>query len=158
MLRLVDAAYALVAAGGDERLRFSVSFALFEYALKECIAVDERGGRAFANWPEFERRRDDLAVLGDAETASAVRRLLARPPKVQMASGGHAVFRDRPLEGTQNQCICEALRRIRNSLFHGGKQPYTADDAERVRLGLQIIGGYLAVHDDLRAAFEMGMR
>ena len=62
------------------------------------------------------------------------------------------------MEGTENERIAEALKRIRNNLFHGGKRPYDDRDEKLVQAGLEIIERYFQLHADLRrAALASGM-
>lgn len=155
MSRLVDQLYSVAADRDVNRLKFFVAFSLLEFALKECIRL-KRGRFASPNWDEFARREPDLRLSTDPATADAVRYVLAEPPDVERVLNGRAVFQAEELLGVGNGAICEALKRIRNNLFHGGKEPYTKRDERLVGAGLQIIEGFLSVHDDLKAAFLSG--
>lgn len=155
--RLLEQAFSRVMDRGSERLVFSVAFALFEYALKECIPIRDRRGLAQPNWRTFELRNPSLETVATGRIAEAVRYVLTEPPEVQFAVDGRPEYRPMPLRGLGNQAICEGLRRIRNNLFHGGKEPYSRRDERLVRAGIEIIDGYLSIHDDIRAAFGRGM-
>jgi hypothetical protein len=156
--RLVDHAFDRVATRGSESLAFCVAFARFEFALKECFEVRaDRHGMANPNWPIFEECEPQLDLVADPQTKEAIRYLLSDPPKVQYACGdGRAKFGDKPLrgDGAGNKAICDVLRRVRNDLFHGGKEPYTDRDRHLVKAGLQILEAYLALHPDLKSAFD----
>jgi hypothetical protein len=154
-------AYERVKGHDSQRLAFSVAFALFEYCLKECGYF--RGhDYAKADWPRFSKRQTELGMTFDAIARDAVDYILSKPPRVQIVEPVHqnfVVFQDRDLRGTEHARICEALRRIRNNLLHGGKQPYEFQrrDERLVRAGLKIIEAYLNANDDLAAMFAQGM-
>jgi hypothetical protein len=66
-----------------------------------------------------------------------MRYLLAYPPQVQFLRDGTAIFEPEPLRGaTDGAKVFEALRRVRNDLFHGGKHTEHST-AERDRALLQ---------------------
>ncbi len=157
MLRMVDETFAQIQSQAPERLSFAVSFALFEYALKEVFEV-AGNGKASPNWPEFERTAPDLGESAKPELQDAIDYVVNDPPMVQKARDGRAEFQPVPLSGAGNDAICESLRRIRNNLFHGGKQSYTERDKLLVEAGLEIIEGYLQNNPRVRSAFLRGAR
>lgn len=115
-------------------------------------------GVAWANWSEFERSSPDLTANPRPALRDALEYVRNNPPMVQMARSGRSVFEQQDPRGTGNEAICELLKRIRNNLIHGGKQPYTQRDRRLVNAALEIIEGFLEADDDLRAAFQRGAR
>lgn len=157
MSRIVDDAFEWVQHQGTERLSFCVAFALFEFALKETFPVNGTGV-AWPNWTEFQKASTDIEAYAEGRLRDAIDYVLNEPPMVQKARNGVAQFESEPLNGTGNAAVCEALRRIRNNLFHGGKQPYDDRDKKLVEAGLEIIEGYLYINPQVRDAFLLGAR
>lgn len=70
-----------------------------------------------------------------------------RPEKqlVEMgARGKAAVFKPWPLPATEAPALLEAVQRVRNNLFHGGKEdpdegPYREDDQEWVEAAIVVV-------------------
>ena len=96
-------------------------FARAEYALKRVPTYcREERGRAAANWSSFD---DDVADLLVPRIDAATRRLLTdAPPMIEVVELGVGVFRDRNLSGPPGKQMLQAARRVRNNLFHGGKE------------------------------------
>lgn len=110
---------------GELALEFLRTFARCEYALKAtpgfCLGVE--GGNAKANWDEFSNSVAN-ALDANQNIEDHVRRLLLiEPPMRQVVRGGVARFESVPW-GTSNSGsrMMESVRRVRNNLFHGGKE------------------------------------
>jgi hypothetical protein len=135
---------------------FFAVFSRFEYALKEegyCY-VGPRG-RAHPDWRTFKERCAVLSVSSE-KTRLAVEYLVGNPPKVQT---GAQAWTDMPLQGTTPfaQAI-EAVGRVRNNLFHGGKhspQSVPGRDEELVCAGLQVLYACLDGMPSLRETFNL---
>jgi len=67
--------------------------------------------------------------------------LLSKPPEVQMYRDGKAVFVATPLRGDNDgQRALEALKRVRNNLFHGGKHTnHSPEERDRRLLGHALV-------------------
>ncbi len=155
MRSIIDEVFKRVQKRELERLKFCVAFALFEHALKETFpAPSKRVARA--NWEAFEKSLPDLAENASPKLQGAISYVCNEPPKKQCVQNGRVVFTKATLTGTGNAAICEALRRIRNNLFHGGKQPYTDRDRQLVEAGLEIIEGYVQNSRRVQGAFKHG--
>ena len=106
-------------------VQFFKIFSRFEFALKECKHLPQREGKARADWKSFASELNEtlgkntffryVQNSGEAET------LICEPPKVQVCANKTLDFRaaKKPLENTKQ--LFEAVRCVRNNLFHGGK-------------------------------------
>jgi hypothetical protein len=138
--------------------RFFKTFSRFEFSLKESGYLPEQG-KAFADWHAFARDLGSafFANVRDSESASA---LLLSPPKTQVAVHGSLEFRStaRP---NNTQELLEAVSRVRNNLFHGGKSGEPDADSSDPRRNEKLIAEAQLVlelalqHSDaIRYAFE----
>ncbi len=157
MPRIVDDTFNQMYSAGPERFAFCGAFALFEYALKQTYPVNG-SGIAWPNWCAFIRTSPDLNANANGTLKAAINCVLNNPPMIQKARDGQPQFEFEALAGSGNEAICEALKRIRNNLFHGGKQPYKDRDRQLVEAGLEIIEGFLDINPCMRTAFCAGAR
>lgn len=128
-------AYALLHAVG-----------MLEFALK-CIPGFTGVGphqSAKTNWRAVDEAVERLPMPDFLDQVSALTRakLLGGPrnrPKVQVVNVVHGSnltrFEERDLHASDARALVEAVRRVRNNLFHGGKEdpveePYLGDDEE----------------------------
>lgn len=133
---------------------FSV-FSRFEFALKESgyFYCFKRNSRIAPNWKKFA----DIAVLqapAGSELALAMDFLNREPPQVQTAA--HK-WEPVPLRGTAPiATTLEAVQRIRNNLFHGGKytphSPPGRDEA-LLRAALVVLLACVAQNSNVGAAY-----
>ena len=90
----------------SEAITFFAVFSRAEYALKRNNYGVMIGGRLAVQWDRFAMEIPDFVTYvrdtGEADT------LLSAPPKNQILDDPRALF--------------AAIRRVRNNLFHGGKQ------------------------------------
>lgn len=66
------------------------------------------------------------------------------------AHGKKAVFKRFPLPGTEGPALLEAAKRVRNNLFHGGKEdpndePYPGDDQEWAEAAIVVVERLLMI-------------
>lgn len=135
------------------------AFGLLEYQLKRRPAYlkADRFGNAMVDWSEVKAAVDgfpaaDFALHLDALTRQKVLDGARERPKVQVVvnAGGRrkAIFEPRPLQPPNEvrsdaRALVEATKRVRNNLFHGGKedpgeQPFDGDDDEWGRAALDV--------------------
>ena len=106
---------------------FTILFSRFEYALKRTrrYAVGNKKG-VKPDWDEFAR--DHAADFNSERTPAlkaAVQYLKAKPPRKQIMKGGSLAWKHVPTENTPLlKQVLDAVRRVRNNLFHGGKFAY----------------------------------
>lgn len=100
-------------------------FARVEFVLKRdpATCMGQEGQRAEAHWDAF----DNLVKVdldGHAEMTAELRDLLLNPPpKAEVVHGGVGRLEDKPLGAAHpGAALLHAARRIRNNLFHGGKE------------------------------------
>lgn len=99
---------------------FFAVFSRCEYAMKETVyRRNERGQVAAAWWQLGDAAVGWLVVPAGSNLAAAIELLTSPPPKVQTFDEGWQVrqLRDAPPIA---QAV-EAATRVRNNLFHGGK-------------------------------------
>jgi hypothetical protein len=100
-------------------LRFFMTFARFEYALKASGHVRAgENGAAKANWHAVE------AALGTDDRTAVVAKagvLLKDPPRRQVLTDGCFDWQTAGSAGGEPQNLVTAVKRVRNNLFHGGK-------------------------------------
>lgn len=108
-----------------EAVSFFAFFARFEFALKrtEYLSTGKKS-RAKPNWDKFA---NDLGqpFLDEVFRSSRASALVSRPPISQIVTGGRLGWR----EGesiTNVEKLFQAIRLVRNNLFHGGKFPNPA--------------------------------
>ncbi|MFZ6695546.1 hypothetical protein ACO0J1_07185 [Stenotrophomonas acidaminiphila] len=144
------------------------AFALLEYQLKRRHAFlkADRFGNAMVDWSEVKAAVDgfpaaDFVLQLDAFTRQKVLDGARERPKVQVVvnSGGRrkATFEPRPLQPPNEvqsdaRALVEATKRVRNNLFHGGKedpgeQPFDGDDDEWGRAALDVAQTLLDLMD-----------
>ena len=137
-------------------LAFQTTFARAEYSLKGvrpyCSGAE--GGDASANWDRFA---NDIAtdLLANVDT-QIVRFLVDAPPMKEIVRGGVAVFDPAVLQGTDAQKLLLAVRRVRNNLFHGGKEHrerYAGHDQELVEAALEVIRIAVGCQHEVRARY-----
>lgn len=108
----------------DLSLRFLRRFARFEFALKRHpeFCMGQEGSSAHANWDQFAISIA-VALQADPTIDHDTRALLLdRPPMNEVIRQGVAVYEPRDLGGGNDGArLVSAARRIRNNLFHGGK-------------------------------------
>lgn len=127
------------------------AFALLEYQLKRRHAFlkADRFGNAMVDWSEVKAQVDrfppaDFVLRVGPVTRQKMLGGARDRPKVQVVvnTGGQreATFEPRPLQPPNEvqsdaRALVEATKRVRNNLFHGGKedpgeQPFDGDDDE----------------------------
>jgi hypothetical protein len=135
-------------------------FARFEYTLKETgFCKAGRNGNAEPNWRCLgEKIGRDLADCKDQNVVGAIQYLVNDPPQVQKCVGRRPEFREDRLQGENHgEKAIEAVRRVRNNLFHGGKHtPHSPPgrDEKLIFCSLIILEACLNLREDLRSEFE----
>ncbi len=154
---------------------FFVAFARFEYALKATGFVNEGEAYAKPNWELWAkdggRRCAFTASLQNPQAEIEQRARAAydyisnAPPKKQKwdATKKQLYWDDTcPLQGgTELEKMVDALKRIRNNLFHGGKfltadspaEPAALRNKTLVMHGLAVLESLLTLDTDLSFAF-----
>ncbi len=145
------------------------AFGLLEYQLKRRPAFlnADRFGNAMVDWSEVKTAADgfpaaDFVLQLEAFTRQKVLDGARERPKVQVVIevGGQrkATFAPRPLQPPNEvpsdaRALVEAAKRVRNNLFHGGKeepgdQPFEGDDDQWGRAALDVAQILLDLVDD----------
>lgn len=134
---------------------FFAFFSRFEFALKDAGFCRRLQGRAAPDWKRFTTGVSSIQIEPKTELDQAIDFLTQEPPLVQV--GAHD-WEQRRLRGESRMAkAVDAVQRVRNNLFHGGK--HTDDsppgrDEKLVRAALVVLRECLAQNDNLRAAFE----
>ena len=124
---------------------FFAVFSRFEFALKElgCVRI-EREVIQPAWWKFGEKAARDLAIELESELAAAMQTLCEEPPKIQT---GAQAWEPRALHGEADiEQAMDAVVRVRNNLFHGGKHtPHASPERNNrlIKASLQLLYGCL---------------
>lgn len=142
----------------DGAERFFKTFSRFEFALKESGYLPEHG-KAFADWHAFAGELGS-AFFAEVQVSTKAGTILRNPPKIQVAVNRSLEFKSagRP---TNTQELLEAVCRVRNNLFHGGKSGEPDADSSDPRRNEKLIAEAqwvielaLQRSDTVRFAFE----
>lgn len=144
----------------DLALVFLRVFARCEYSLKRIpgFCLGNEGCEAKANWDAFANAVADQLWLR-AEVTDTIRRLLLDlPPWKQVVRNQVAVFEVAQWGSTKSGSrLLESARRVRNNLFHGGKEQRERTigrDEELVRAALVVVQTAVACHPDVDREFH----
>jgi len=108
-------------------LRFFVTFARFEYAMK-AAGLFQRARASDAAEPKWSEITATLKTSPDGDKARlrAAGSLLQQPPKkqvVEQRNGSDVLaWRTAGPSGDEIDNLIAALKRVRNDLFHGGRE------------------------------------
>lgn len=139
---------------------FFGAVARFEFALKEAgFFRANRFGRAMADWDRFARDvASRLEPAPGSELDATLATLLNRPPQVQVVEGHAIRWVHAPLRGSsKGEHAVDAVQRVRNNLFHGGKHSPALDparDEALVRSALAALGCFLHLDEEVRFHYE----
>lgn len=142
-------------SGPKGAMAFFKEFSRFEYALKAGGYVRAgNGDGAEVKWVDFARALD-MAVGGAGfldRVAGTARTLVGHPPRKQVFLNGRLAYRDAPAGPVRStQDLFVMVRRVRNNLFHGGKQGGPNDGiADRNRDAKLIADARSVLHEALR--------
>mgnify|MGYP001585416829 CR=1 FL=1 len=141
----------------DLLCEFFAVFSRFEFTLKEQgFMYVNRNGRAAPDWCGFAASAAaSLNVDAGSDLAHAIDYLNNDPPQVQVSAQGWSRL---PLRGsTAIERAIDAIQRVRNNLFHGGKHtPHSPEgrDEKLVRLSLLVLNACLMQDENLRTTYE----
>ena len=135
-------------------------FSRLEFALKESNFLRAgRNSRAAPNWDSFaEAHGQSLSDCNDPVLANAIQYLLLEPPQVQVVENDVIRWKVVALRGaTDGARAIDAVLRVRNNLFHGGKHsPHSpaGRDEKLIKYALTVLYACIDLSDDLRFAYE----
>ena len=141
---------------------FLVVFSRFESALKHRNYFREReenDGRFVIERGRFARDiQSQLATrLNSPEARRPIQYLLEHPPMEQVASGNTLTWERVPPHGPRRidaRFLMDAIYRVRNNLFHGGKWPHDpARDPHLLQATLAAIENFLECHSEVANAY-----
>ena len=109
-------------------LCFFVMFSRFEYALKRSTYIIGDENKAKADWNKFGKdMKSDFDTQANEELKEAKFYLLSNEtsPKKQIKNNITKMLDYRPVESSDDEIhrLINAVKRVRNNLFHGGKFP-----------------------------------
>lgn len=137
------------------------AFSRFEYALKAHPSHRYcRPGPGHSTTSAWERLASDLteACFDDIAARGVAPTIREQPPKRQVALeavDGYAPEWETPPEPTTTKSLIDAVKRVRNNLFHGGKHgtPDFARDPLLIAEALEVLGEILSRDEDLERLF-----
>jgi hypothetical protein len=104
-----------------ETIEFFAVFSRFEYALKRCRFLRDKG-YAEADWDKFSNGLGE-SFLQEVRECGKANTLLDKPPKKQIVGGGCSIEWKQMKPIADVRSLFRAIRRVRHNLFHGGKYP-----------------------------------
>jgi hypothetical protein len=108
---------------------FFATFSRFEFALKRGgFLTGQIGQAAGPDWDRFANALPKHFIERMREASGAGVFFAERPQKLLVLAKGEVAFKKQP-DVTNSQQLFEALRLVRNNLFHGEK-PYVSDRDE----------------------------
>lgn len=109
---------------------FFAVFSRFECALKRSGYLKKNTKFAEADWAKFSEELGKL-FLDEVRSSDDASTLITKPPKKQIKLDGQLGWKDaKPIENVRQ--LFDAVCRVRNNLFHGGKYPHSfVDDTSR---------------------------
>jgi len=152
----------------DLLLRFFLTFAAFEYALKATGLV-RRHPEDPANLPPAEPDWDRFAVLlrgsfdadQTVELREATQYLMEEPPNKQVLLEGVPTWQTqaRAADVAEVDFLLRMIRCVRNNLFHGGKHDFgihkTTERTEKLlRSSLVVLDACLALSPEQHEAYS----
>ncbi|WP_145930967.1 hypothetical protein [Immundisolibacter cernigliae] len=135
---------------------FFAVFSRFEFALKDSGFIRAHKGHAEPAWRDFSASiAATFSVTARSPLDSAIAFLLGEPPMVQVS---RCDWEHKRLHGnTDTERALDAVIRVRNNLFHGGKytphSPPGRDEA-LVRASLAVLYACLEQDESLRNTYE----
>jgi len=141
-------------APDDQRdlvIRFFACFSRFEYALKAAGWVC--AGKGDAAEPDWNRVVGQLKQADQPERERVLGRaglLLSEPPRKQVFQNRKLSWREPGKSGDESRRLIDALKRVRNNLFHGGK--YNPDGVYLSNRAVKLIEAANSVLDALLGA------
>ncbi len=129
--------------------------ATFENALKQSgFIIGEENKRASPDWNRFANTLGTL-FFNELRSAPSAAIFFDAPPKLLIVSAGQPSFTNVPAPVNCQQLI-EAVRRVRNNLFHGSKVAPTSRDFSLVEASLGVLDTairYCETRQDLRNVY-----
>jgi hypothetical protein len=139
---------------------FFALFSRFEYALKKCgFMSNEKNAKP--DWHKLTRKGNVAALFETLHADAGVQILFADPPGKQILRDGVLSFetKDSIVKPTDMAGLCDAVKRVRNNLFHGGKDQagWQRRDEDLCLASTIVLKTVLLADQRLRTAFEEGL-
>lgn len=139
---------------------FILAFSRFEFALKRAQFFKKNQEDAEVDWNrvknEFTAKASDEVKRKISEDGTYI---WGHPPKKQIIEKNRLDWKPAPERSGSIREAIEALQRIRNNLFHGGKWPdgpeYTPErDLNLISTGLHMLNQLVEVDESVRGFFH----
>jgi len=146
-------------------MQFMDAFMSAECALKHGGFGHMQGGAACANWDKFASSiKKSFNDVADQPFRDAVAYLVQNPPRKQVINGRALKWEEAPppADASASQQCLLMIRRVRNNLFHGGKNYVMggADTSERndklVTSSLIVLDHVMSLNQDVHAHYRHG--
>ena len=132
MKKQVEEFHNQLDSSATEVFDFFICFSKFECALKQAgyYHWNERHKKLSPDWKTFTK---DIASEFDKDSErrerildEAIKYFQDHPPQKQTRKEGQVDWKDVPYDnGPLLEWLVDAIKRVRNNLFHGGKYPYS---------------------------------
>lgn len=141
-------------------IEFFALFSRFEYALKTCGYMSNEKN-AKPDWYKLTRKENVAGLFETIQTDDRARILFDEPPGKQIRQNGLLRFETKDSIVTPDDMdgLCDAVKRVRNNLFHGGKEQadWASRDEKLCLASSAVLKTILLADGRLRDAFEAGL-
>ena len=137
---------------------FAATFSLFEYALKSCGCWTFDNGRVGTSWPKFIHAYPEVYTLIDDLRGNDVTSYIIQKPPMKRTIVDGALDWKTPSEVRTMDDLWDAVKRVRNNLFHGDKTYWDVSrDPDLLRAALAVIDALLSAAPAVKDQFERGV-
>jgi hypothetical protein len=138
--------------------KFFATFSRLEFALKRAGFASRRNGTVSVDWERLDAAMHP-GFFDAVLQAPQAQILFSDPPQKQILSETSFLSWKKMPAPTTNVLLVQAVKRIRNNLFHGGKTPGVpgnepARNEALLQAGLFVIAKILQEHPQLDEAFR----
>jgi len=148
--------YSKIDEATEDSVRFFKVLMRFEFALKDAgyVASGHRQA-AEVQWDRYANQKLGTAFWNEIKGATSAMVLIQTPPKRQVVDQDGNLVWEETGAVTSVQELVGALRRVRNNLFHGGKNgdPDADRNARLYAASLYIIDQILKEDDVIQTSF-----
>ena len=136
-------------------VQFFARFARFEFALKRA-GFYRRGveNSVKADWERFVQQQEVAALFDEMRTTPVIAYIINNPPKRRVLCGKVLAW-ENAAPPTDMLGLCNAMKRVRNNLFHGDKSnPGLSRNVQLFEASNAILERLLNTNDSVKIEYE----